>query len=85
MGGATAFPYTKTLIPPLRGSAAFWYNLRSSGTDDYFTRHAACPVLMGSKTVMNKWIHSYGQEFRRPCQFGDSEEQFENDIYKELL
>lgn len=27
----------------------FWYNLFKSGEGDYRTRHAACPVLVGSK------------------------------------
>lgn len=31
------------------------------------TRHAACPVIVGSKWVANKWIHESGNEFRRPC------------------
>uniref|UniRef100_A0A8D3DN87 procollagen-proline 4-dioxygenase n=1 Tax=Scophthalmus maximus TaxID=52904 RepID=A0A8D3DN87_SCOMX len=47
--------------------AVFWYNLFKSGEGDYRTRHAACPVLVGSKWVSNKWIHERGQEFRRRC------------------
>uniref|UniRef100_A0A8C6PSQ0 procollagen-proline 4-dioxygenase n=1 Tax=Nothobranchius furzeri TaxID=105023 RepID=A0A8C6PSQ0_NOTFU len=47
--------------------SVFWYNLFRSGEGDYRTRHAACPVLVGSKWVSNKWIHERGQEFRRPC------------------
>ena len=27
----------------------FWYNLRKSGAGDSSTRHAACPVIVGSK------------------------------------
>ncbi|KAG5683348.1 hypothetical protein PVAND_012634 [Polypedilum vanderplanki] len=66
-GGATVFPYLKVHVPAVKGTAAFWYNLRESGDDDYYTRHAACPVLIGSKWVANKWIHEHEQEFRRPC------------------
>ncbi|KAG2456156.1 P4HA2 hydroxylase, partial [Polypterus senegalus] len=33
----------------LQGTSVFWYNLFSSGEGDYRTRHAACPVLVGSK------------------------------------
>ncbi len=32
-----------------QGTAVFWYNLFKSGEGDYRTRHAACPVLVGSK------------------------------------
>ena len=28
---------------------AVWYNLRRNGDGDYQTRHAACPVLIGTK------------------------------------
>lgn len=84
-GGDTVFPYMKVRVPAQKGTAAFWYNLRSSGEDDYFTRHAACPVLLGNKWVSNKWIHEFGQEFRRPCVPGESSETIEYDIYTQVL
>ena len=32
-----------------QGDAAFWWNLKRSGDGDDSTRHAGCPVLVGSK------------------------------------
>ncbi|XP_063613965.1 prolyl 4-hydroxylase subunit alpha-1-like [Penaeus indicus] len=67
-GGATVFPQLELSLWPKKGTAAFWHNLHPSGEGDILTRHAACPVLVGTKWVSNKWIHERGQEFRRPCE-----------------
>lgn len=48
-GGATVFPHLNVALRPKKGSAAFWFNLHASGEGDFLTRHAACPVLAGSK------------------------------------
>ncbi|KAI0237783.1 Prolyl 4-hydroxylase subunit alpha-1 [Lamellibrachia satsuma] len=66
-GGATVFPNAGVRVKVVKNGAAFWYNLKSSGDLDRRTLHAGCPVLLGSKWVTNKWIHEYGQQFRRPC------------------
>lgn len=66
-GGATVFTQLGITVWPKKNSAAFWYNLHKSGDGDLLTRHAACPVLLGSKWVSNKWIHERGQEFRKKC------------------
>jgi prolyl 4-hydroxylase len=66
-GGATVFPAIKVTVTPEKGAAGFWFNLKKSGWGDFMTRHAACPVMVGSKWVSNKWIHESGQEFRRKC------------------
>ncbi|XP_059358634.1 prolyl 4-hydroxylase subunit alpha-1-like [Carassius carassius] len=66
-GGATVFPKVGVALKPKKGSAVFWYNLHKNGKMDLKTEHAGCPVLRGNKWVANKWIHEFGQEFRRPC------------------
>ncbi|XP_041988641.1 prolyl 4-hydroxylase subunit alpha-1-like isoform X3 [Aricia agestis] len=66
-GGATVFMKLGLSLFPVRGAAAVWLNLHASGEGDLATRHAACPVLRGSKWVSNKWIHLVGQEFIKPC------------------
>jgi prolyl 4-hydroxylase len=67
LGGATVFPQSGARIAPVNGMAVYWWNLKKSGEGDMTTRHAACPVLVGTKWVCNKWIHEAGQEFRRRC------------------
>ncbi|CAH8641465.1 unnamed protein product [Schistosoma guineensis] len=67
-GGATVFNRIGTRVVPKKGAAGFWFNLLPSGEGDLRTRHAACPVLAGSKWVMNLWFHERGQEFHRPCE-----------------
>ena len=47
-----------TLVTPPQGDAAYWYNLFKSGEGDYSTRHAGCPVLVGSKWGKLSRIHS---------------------------
>ncbi|XP_037812178.1 prolyl 4-hydroxylase subunit alpha-2-like [Lucilia sericata] len=72
-GGGTAFPYMKQHLLPKKGSAAFWYNLHASGVRNERTMHGACPIIVGSKWVLNRWIREHDQSDRRPCLlFNDS-------------
>lgn len=73
-GGATVFTELGLSVFPVKGAAAFWLNLHASGEGDLATRHAACPVLQGSKWVCNKWLHQGGQELLRPCNLEYQEE-----------
>ena len=68
-GGGTSFmdKHFEGRVMPRKGSAAFWINLLSCHSKDYRTWHAGCPVLKGSKWVLNKWIYSFDQWIRWPC------------------
>ncbi|XP_075148852.1 prolyl 4-hydroxylase subunit alpha-2-like [Haematobia irritans] len=66
-GGATVFPNIQTALFPQKGSAVVWYNLNNELKGDWKTLHAACPVIVGSKWVCNKWIRAKAQVFTRPC------------------
>ena len=54
MGGATVFTSAGLTLWPKKGTAAFWYNLYKNGEGDEMTRHAACPVLAGTKWGNNR-------------------------------
>ncbi|XP_067220011.1 prolyl 4-hydroxylase subunit alpha-2-like [Chanodichthys erythropterus] len=73
IGGATVFPEVGVALKPKKGSAVFWYNLLKNGKLDWESQHAGCPVLVGNKWLATKWIHEFGQEFRRPCSLSDWE------------
>ncbi|XP_044314448.1 prolyl 4-hydroxylase subunit alpha-1 [Drosophila rhopaloa] len=76
LGGATAFPYLRLAVPPVKGSLLIWYNLHRSMHKDFRTKHAGCPVLKGSKWICNEWFHVGAQEFRRPCGLKSDEGKF---------
>ncbi|XP_043065089.1 prolyl 4-hydroxylase subunit alpha-2-like [Drosophila ficusphila] len=66
-GGGTYFPELNITVFPSFGSALFWYNLDWKGNDHMKSMHTGCPVIVGSKWVVTKWVYDMGQEFRRPC------------------
>ena len=68
-GGGTAFMKKdfEGAVMPTKGSAAFWMNLSSCHQKDYRAWHAGCPVLKGSKWILNKWIFSWDQWKGWPC------------------
>ncbi|XP_017005365.2 prolyl 4-hydroxylase subunit alpha-2 [Drosophila takahashii] len=67
LGGATIFPDAKLAIQPKKGSALFWYNLHNNGEPNPLTRHAVCPMILGSRWVLVKSMLNYEQMFTKPC------------------
>ncbi|XP_026850697.1 prolyl 4-hydroxylase subunit alpha-1 isoform X2 [Drosophila persimilis] len=67
LGGATVFPLLDLSVFPKKGAVLMWYNLDHKGQGIEKTVHSACPVVVGSRWVMTKWINQQPQLFRRPC------------------
>ena len=68
-GGATSFflGEDQVTIWPTKGAAGFWFGLSSDGKRDPAVTHGGCPVLVGSKWILNKWVKSFNQWDRYPC------------------
>lgn len=68
-GGKTAFIYpgSETLIEPQKGTVAFWINTDAKTEIEEKSTHAGCPVLMGTKWILNKWLYSFDQWKTYPC------------------
>ena len=68
-GGGTAYIYPglEGVVMPERGAAAFWYDLMANGFRDGATEHGGCPVLKGSKWILNKWMYFFDNYKRFPC------------------
>ena len=54
-------------IAPKKGAAAFWYDILSAGFRDLHSVHAGCPVLKGSKWILNKWLFMLDNFKKFPC------------------
>ena len=52
-GGRTVFPVQGITEAPVEGDAILWHTLSAKGTEDQRTQHTACPVIHGSKWVVN--------------------------------
>ncbi|XP_023167842.2 prolyl 4-hydroxylase subunit alpha-2-like [Drosophila hydei] len=67
-GGATVFSDIKLAVHPEKGKVLHWYNMNPSSFD-FETRsyHGACPVLIGRKIALARWIHEQDQMFVKPC------------------
>ncbi|XP_066971754.1 prolyl 4-hydroxylase subunit alpha-1-like [Macrobrachium rosenbergii] len=72
-GGRTAFPKAGVSVTPVKGSAAFWFNLLRNGKLNPRSEHGGCPVLLGHKWVANKWIRENFNFMREPCTLDEFE------------
>ena len=77
-GGGTAYIYpgVEGVIMPEKGAAAFWYDLFANGFRDGASEHGGCPVLKGSKWILNKWMYYYDNYQKFPCKL-DYQEFFD--------
>jgi len=68
-GGNTIYcqPGHEGKIKPEKGAAAFWYDILSDGYRDLYSLHGGCPVLMGSKWILNKWLYMFDNFKKFPC------------------
>jgi hypothetical protein len=64
-GGSTTFPKLDKDVPPMQGTALFWYNChptdnaRTSAIVDDRMLHAGESVLSGEKIVAVTWVHPF--------------------------
>ena len=61
LGGATVWPYVGISSFPEKGSGIYWHNLLRRKSLDHRSVHKACPVILGTKWMCNKWIGSDAQ------------------------
>ncbi|EDW29562.1 GL22883 [Drosophila persimilis] len=61
------FPKLKISVEPKKGNALIWDNLNNAGDPDKLSKHVVCPVVMGSRWTIYKWINEQQQMLKRPC------------------
>jgi len=68
-GGATTFFTGQDQVTfwPTKGAAGFWLGLTTDGKRDQYVVHGGCPVLTGTKWIVNKWVNSFNQWNTYPC------------------
>ncbi|XP_016992484.2 prolyl 4-hydroxylase subunit alpha-2 [Drosophila takahashii] len=66
-GGQTVFPDINIVVEPKKGNALFWFNDFDDSSPDPRSLHSVCPVIVGSRWTITKWIHYNPQIFVKPC------------------
>ncbi|KAH8239072.1 hypothetical protein KR032_000458 [Drosophila birchii] len=67
LGGQTLFPELEVAVDPTKGNALFWFNTFDDATPDPRSLHSVCPVIIGSRWTVIKWLHYAPQIFVKPC------------------
>ena len=62
------------LVEPERGSMAFWIDLSRDQQLLRDTTHGGCPILMGQKWILNKWINNFEQWKNYPCDIKENQQ-----------
>ena len=70
-GGATVWPFAGVSVFPDKGDGILWYNLFRNKDPDIYTHHSACPVLLGTKWIGNKWIGYNSQWDTAKCSLSE--------------
>ena len=66
-GGNTVFPLLGLSSPPRQGTALVWHTLDTRGRPRQTMKHLGCPVVMGDKWILNKWVKWHHHMFSHPC------------------
>ncbi|XP_043649572.1 prolyl 4-hydroxylase subunit alpha-1 isoform X2 [Drosophila teissieri] len=66
-GGQTVFPDLKVVVEHKKGNALFWFNDFDDSSPDPRSLHSVCPVIVGSRWTITKWLHYAPQLFVKPC------------------
>ena len=69
-------------MEPTKGAIAIWYGLESNGYLQYDSSHGGCPILSGSKWILNKWIYYFDQWKNYPCKLSLHREGFSTSSYQ---
>lgn len=64
-GGETEFIQMGFMVPPRKGTILMWSNVRTDGSPNPDSQHAARPVVAGTKYVVTKWFRERRWEPKR--------------------
>ena len=66
-GGHTVFPLLGLSSAPRPGTALVWHTIDTRGRPRQTMKHLGCPVVLGDKWILNKWVKWHHHMFSHPC------------------